>query len=708
MTESEIQKWFVDQIQNQTLSETISDKSKIQTVLSSWSSLNQIPSFSVDYLMRKKCFKAADEVLNSFDCLELISDNTSISKKSGEILRPDLVCFNPEKNIIVVFELKVNALTARESMTELMAYEHEIQNHLPFLAFSDVYFVIASPEWSTLLNHSLASLNTWSDRRVLGLNIDSSSDDIILTPHIPDSWTYLRADGLPSQSFSTMNLCLYPRDNKSNSDESPIEFDTTREIICRKGEQLHTIGFLLGWENTYPNTRSKWIITIGVIQPLSFFKHAQIYGDDDRDNDLKSFLNNKCDDYILNSTQALMEIVKEAKNYLSNKWDTFSEDFADWETQREHLSQVSIPLFGDFFGELYNYALERVIQTKVMTAWTNPHFVIGLIDELTHNKPLEDGFFRCTDLFKIGSMLSKCSTCKGNIEDNKGYLGQKIWIGKYEWEKAQFLHTVQEIIELTHGVPNLVPLSLSDKPHFEEILEIFSSWFRRCFLDEFGDEIHKAIFLLGTQIGVFLDSFTDGVIDYESLTDEWHNGSIANTVANVIKLAFDPDKYNSSYAEEIQFLRKVLKENNIEPNIPIALSIKHNGQTTVNSPIIKEIEKHLLPLIDLIVMPVPLRTLKGTLEVVDWDYLKDGAIKLFESGDKFPTLVFKANGILGIQPGEELLRLKILQPVTNPNESIYFMDEFGDRKMAILSKWNEIMEIIKNYDTQPIQDSEDK
>lgn len=696
MTEAEIQSWFENTIVNGDLLDSISGIEDVKATIKSWDGDNQIPPFTVDYLMRKKCYLAADAVLNSFACIDLVSANKSVSKTVGEILRPDLVCFNAEENVVVLIELKENAQTARQAMTELLAYEHEIQNHLPFLSSADIYFVIVSPEWSTLLDHSLAALNTWSNRRVLGLLLENSSNKISLKPHLPNTWSYLRANGLPPQSIYTMNMCLYPNGNDNNSEEPPFEINVVREIISRKSEQIRATGFLLAWENTYPKAIAKWIITVGVIHPIQFFMHSQIHGDETRECDLTRFLNNEDFGHIINTPHTLHEVVKEAVTFLTDKWDVRFEDLLDWEAQRENISHTSIPIFGDFFGELYSYALKRFVPTTTMHDWTDYRFAVSLIDELTNYKPLSDGVFRCSDLFRIAANLSIYAICVGNIEINDGKIGQKIWIGKREWSKLELLQIIQEVLILIDDVKNITPFEFDRSKDIKSLFDEFTKWLHDFFLVEICDKIHRVIFVLGTQLGVLFDRFIADSISIEALPDEFQDGTVIGVITDFITLAFEEDSVNYPDAEEIDYHRKMLTLHGLTPARKLSLA-QFNNTSSINFPIIKALKNHLLPLIDLIVLPVHVMSNKVGFVNIDWNYLIDGAKKLFNSGDKFPSLVFSSNGTLGIQSGNRLAKLKVLKPVQDPEVAIYFIDEVGGINTSVLKEWSEIQEILENY-----------
>jgi len=71
-----------------------------------------------------------------------------------------------------VFELKTSGRTAREAITELLAHDHEVRTHLPFLSNDELCLVVVSIDFPTLLDHSIAALITWQRRSILRLNSD--------------------------------------------------------------------------------------------------------------------------------------------------------------------------------------------------------------------------------------------------------------------------------------------------------------------------------------------------------------------------------------------------------------------------------------------------------------------------------------------------------------------------------------------------------
>jgi len=117
------------------LFDLIEDTASLQN-LSERDSEVQFPQFAIDHLSRTKAIEAGASVLDSLEFLELLTGDKNVSITSGEVMRPDLVCINPERQSVVIFELKKKSQTGRQALTELLAYEQEIKNLLPLIRHS--------------------------------------------------------------------------------------------------------------------------------------------------------------------------------------------------------------------------------------------------------------------------------------------------------------------------------------------------------------------------------------------------------------------------------------------------------------------------------------------------------------------------------------------------------------------------------------------
>jgi len=169
------------------------------------------PDFPIDYLTRLRILQAARSVLDElYDLTPVSSSAKSISRTKHEALYADLIYSQREGSRFIVIEIKKEHATARETITELLAYEHEILNHIPFASSHDILMIVVSPEFSPLLDHAVTGLVTWSRRRVLCLRVDNWENTPTLQIHLPSSWAAIGQTTLPSTGIQTAHLCPYP------------------------------------------------------------------------------------------------------------------------------------------------------------------------------------------------------------------------------------------------------------------------------------------------------------------------------------------------------------------------------------------------------------------------------------------------------------------------------------------------------------------
>ncbi|MFJ1971858.1 hypothetical protein ACIO93_24625 [Streptomyces sp. NPDC087903] len=209
----------------------------------------------VDFLIIQKVATSALSVREALWDLEPVSSSTrSISLDPADRLYPDLLYTSAETGSVVVFELKRARATARETVTELMAYEQEVRNHLPFSARTDICFIVVSTDYSALLNHSLTSLIAWHDFRVLCLKADP--DDGSLSLHLPYGWSGLGQDVIPAEFLDTINILFTPHEAVMQEGEGFIGeiMDSALEIVSRDAEKGGITGFGFSWRDfSYPH-----------------------------------------------------------------------------------------------------------------------------------------------------------------------------------------------------------------------------------------------------------------------------------------------------------------------------------------------------------------------------------------------------------------------------------------------------------------------
>lgn len=176
MQEKDIQKKLVDYInEHRTFLDLIKNSDDIEIP-----EITDKNDFDLDKILKINNLKKYSDILEELIDLEIILADKNISFEKQEILRPDIVLFNPDRNYtFVVVEIKKDKQTEREALTELLAYQQEIKNACPFISDKNINFVLISKDWSPLLRHSVENINSWTTKSILPLKLNINDNDDI-------------------------------------------------------------------------------------------------------------------------------------------------------------------------------------------------------------------------------------------------------------------------------------------------------------------------------------------------------------------------------------------------------------------------------------------------------------------------------------------------------------------------------------------------
>ncbi|WP_146161264.1 hypothetical protein [Nocardia sp. MDA0666] len=224
----------------------------------------------LDDLVLHRAAEAALMVEGRLGTLTPVADSrASISLNRKEALFTDLLYISPSTGTVVVFELKRNRKVARETATELLAYEQELRNHLHFAARTDICFVVVSTDYSPLLDHSLLSLTAWHGLRILCLK---AGPDKSLSVHIPEAWSSLGQSLISPQYIETMTLTFTPHDAEMAAEKVGTLVSGAMDIIARNSDRNGATGFGIVWEDTryLVETRNPVGLTVARVNPAGF------------------------------------------------------------------------------------------------------------------------------------------------------------------------------------------------------------------------------------------------------------------------------------------------------------------------------------------------------------------------------------------------------------------------------------------------------
>lgn len=687
--ETEIHQILETKISSNQLCFELEEETLVKDATASLYSADFIPSFSIDYLARKKLLLSAKYVLGKLNGLDIISSDKSISMQKSEILRPDIVSYNKEENCFVVFEVKKDKHTAREALSELLAYEQEIQNHMPFSSSLDILFVIVSPEWSPLLEHAVTSAVSWSNRKILALHYDTINQKFSV--FIPSAWTRLSIPHVSKNAGATLTLYCDELRHKT-SDSVPREMINTLDLIRDYGNREMLSGFCYLWRDWHPLSPSKWNITICVINPTAILQSIDFSCFNKRKTDLANYIeeNIDCSESWLPSSMFAM--ANKGKDYLNNFSNPSYADARSIDIEFTANRSRSMPVEFRFFGELSDFTSE-LMSTEAFWIMNNesldrskhnfssPWMAMPFISDVFGNSYLKDGLVNLYECAKIGKCISTMEFSLKNYirNENEPEEKRKYFLCIYRWSQFEFITIIRELKFLLRSVKNelkSLPVSkLSDNESGLDSLSKFRDWF----IDELLEEapIHQDVFKISCHIG-FLNEPT-----YEDIVSE-------NDALNLI--ASSSDYYKNLVPE---LIRLNDDEINSKGNLETLRKLSHicgliDSKKAKKSEAIHFVRlamKEVPIFMDNLFQPIHFQLSEIDLSRLDWVEIRNSYLEHVNSGFDDICVCLKPNGEIGIAHHQ-------LAPMLSSNvdhdDAFLFLDERHGSSMIIKVSWDDV------------------
>jgi hypothetical protein len=431
--ERQLQEKLVQLIKKDELSNIIEGQATIDDLLERQQSSEAFPAFSIDHLVRISCAEAASHALSCLSNLDILTDDLNVSLTVGQQLRPDVVCFSPETESLVLFELKRSGQAGREAITELIAYEQELKNHLPFLANYETIFVLVSSEWTTLMDHSAASAVMWSGRQLLCLEAALIKNKLKLKPRLPQAWHITGSAQFPTGSLPCVTWCLYDYQDKQNPGDVDFRLITALSLMAREGDRIGAHGFALLWRDHSSISMAGYNITICGISPFSFYQFMRQVGiiSDDQDH-LVTALDRVIKDWDPHGhPRSMFKVAEAATSIVSEISSPAFEGFSDWETDRVSLSIRAEPISCEFWGFPGNFVRYFTTHPAVrkhkafifndgQSDWRDPRIGIALLESFLVQDAFQDGNVRCSDCFRLGVAIGMDGLLRSNIQQASG------------------------------------------------------------------------------------------------------------------------------------------------------------------------------------------------------------------------------------------------------------------------------------------------
>lgn len=671
-SEQEVQNWLEKVIAEDGLAKVIQGRDEVDTALDKSTRPDFWPTFPIDYLSRRANLRAASAVLASLHSLKLITKNTrNLSAAKGERLFTDLLYCAEGTSTFVVIEVKNQSGSVREAITELLAYEHEILNLVPFSGYRDIKLVMVSRDFPTLLDHAITGLNTWSRREILCLRFDDASNAPLLHVHIPKAWSAIGQTTLPVDGLVTGVLSFRPSPELTEQEVRAL-CETAAALLVREAERAGGSGFAaVAHNHFYPGLADgPFLILAGVVNPFSFAQWAMDCGFlNDESSPLAKYLLEGGDfgDLALPWSWTGCD-GGAARDYLSAYGSSGWESFSNWRMLRDtdrwryigmdrHLAPVSI----DFWGVLGDYArdavrnVERMRNFKQALAkpgfdWRYPLLGVLLLDDIAGHTAVDSGQWTFSALFETGLRLGRYAAIASQYADaderNKRLLRASVF-----WAEVDVFAVVQELvlryqaaIDLTDPPPLFRTGSYENGKRITESAEALVEWIDKVFIGDSGRFMHEALRKGFSIYAVFDPQF--GASDNESWTTTLRAAAIA-TARDWLKwsvvAATGMLRDSKAAADAISDVFGQLIPLN-QGKEPALAAVDGMGEDRLIEALLKEIPRIVntwQPQLAHSLAPMQ-------VDGFDWDWLEDQIKQARGRGQKRPCLMVGADGQVGV------------------------------------------------------------
>jgi hypothetical protein len=690
-TENDMQREIGDLVRTGRLANCIVSGDELHGLLDE--SPNVLPLFSIDRLSRIAMVRAALGCTEDIHDIQILTDDQNVSMRRGEALRPDFVGISETSRSVWIIELKNSGQTAREAFTELLGYEHEVKNYLPFLADWDINFVLISSEWSTLLDHSLASACTWSRKKVLGLEAKKALDgSVTLKVRIPESWTITGVAHFPSTSLPCFQISL-DGTGEGTPEEPDPRLLIAMNLLAREGDRQGGHGFAMLWRDRGYGDKGQFHLTLCGVSPSAFFKAAKEIGTiSDDQGKLAVALSASLLGEIDPTPNALLSLYTYIKPVVAEVGKPKIEGFMDWLQAQETYLHRAEPIYMEFWGMLGDHARRYVMHPAIretrpdllgngMQDWRSPSVGLQILDELFAPTFCVGGEIRMIDAFTLGRDLAIDAVLRQNLDSpslkpemERALSPRRFWHSirmQILLEQARLIYMSSSTIS---DVDTPVRYSLGTAPYSEENFLSLGQWIRTGFLA--NSDPHVTAFNLGFRGNVAFDpALSTGGSGVRKLLSE-----LEPEIKEVRQAAFDcseKQKHDGGLSSRQDILVAELKALK-EPNASM-------------------VEK-ALELLDTLIFPV-FHKLNPIAEVSpDWSWLKQGVREARARGQR-AAIRLGADGTFGTTVLTEPHFL-LMSDIDDPEADVLFLNHRSGFATLTKTTWV-ALEASKDFENLP-------
>lgn len=707
-SEAELQALIEDAIENERLAQIVLDNAGLLDAAAK-EGKGRLPQYSLDRLCRRAAILAGASVLKSLSSLALLRANKNMSMTQNEVLRPDVVCFNSDREKVVLFELKVSNAAGRQAISELAAYEQEIKNYLPLISEDDVHLVLVSSEWSTLMDHSVSSAVTWGGKQILCLEATKVQGELVLKTRIPQAWQITGTAMFPPEALVTMTLCLY--DYKSGIDRKEIsELDprliTALEIMGRTGDALGSHGFAILWRDHMVTSAAPYNVTICCVAPFGLYWAGRTSGAiTSSEDDFAETL-----DILVRDTSpsghsgSFFAIGNSASQLLKELFTPTWEGASFWADDRETLMTRAEPVMCEFWGSLGLHAIDYVSNPAMrahrqnllignLSDWHDPRVAIPLIDQISGPRMLASGNVRWKDAFQLGFYLGLDRSLRNLIKTYKDDTSLQC---RFLWNNMDVNYALDEVQLLSNSAENVTPpksaFTFQEDPQIDDAddFEQMVKWMVEEFL--MGEPGHVNAFICGLEGAPLFDDQGLRLRLDEAALQTLGEGIIVrvrNATKYVLDGLFAQDQEGSLHPGAKPLFEQLKSQLNIS-----AMDLSKN-LANVPSDVLLAAWPTSLTASDFVEYGVLHKQHAVDFSNVDWDWLRQGVVEAHQRGDTDVGIILNANGHLGTG-NLNRSSFKLMLRKHDPKIEVMFLDETSIFTSIRIMTWSEL-KALKSY-----------
>ncbi len=350
--EAEMQEWLKGILQD--------DNQAFESLVSNSACLE---NFSPSGYAEEKFLESYSLAWGALTYVEILTSDTNISLTKTEVLRPDFILYDQEKESIVIVELKNRAQATREADTEIGAYAAAIRKYMPLLADSDIVNVIVSSTWPPLLRHFIFNEIVWLGRSVICM--EPSREDGKKRLRIKDIRCFTdseRASRIPLDALGGHVIGL---ERSSTHGESLSRYVPRMRLagmaMSRQGTALRSHGFALLWQTD--NANVPYCFTLVNVAPMLDLGHLTTQ--DPPFLPINAFakrLRNLVQDYGPGGhTRSLLLIDKHGRIFVDRWCKPVSEAYCGWKSLKQDILDRKVKMLGFYpwgvFAEVFHRKL---------------------------------------------------------------------------------------------------------------------------------------------------------------------------------------------------------------------------------------------------------------------------------------------------------------------------------------------------------------